>query len=89
VGEIILNNIEKDGTWSGYALDVITEVSESVHVPLIACGGAGNLKDFESAVAAGASAVAAGSLFVYQKKGMGVLINFPSMFRLMSKKASV
>ena len=77
-GEIIINSIDKDGTWDGYALDVISEVSHYVKVPVIACGGAGTKDDFKSAVTAGASAVAAGSMFVYQKKGMGVLISFPS-----------
>jgi cyclase len=78
VGEIILNNIDKDGTWDGYSLNLITEVSSNVHIPVIACGGAGSVEDFKKAVTAGASAVAAGSMFVYQKKGMGVLISFPS-----------
>lgn len=81
-GEIIVNSIDKDGTWSGYALDVISEVSHSVKIPVIACGGAGSVDDFKSAVAAGASAVAAGSMFVYQKKGMGVLISFPSALQI-------
>lgn len=82
IGEIIINSIDKDGTWNGYILDVITEVSHHVNVPVIACGGAGKVDDFKAAVAAGASAVAAGSLFVYQKKGMGVLISFPSALQL-------
>jgi cyclase len=53
-------------------------------VPVIACGGAGSTDDFKKAVTAGASAVAAGSMFVYQKKGMGVLISFPSGFKLVN-----
>lgn len=82
VGEIIINSIDKDGTWEGYAIDVISEISHSVKIPVIACGGAGSADDFRSAVAAGASAVAAGSMFVYQKKGMGVLISFPSALQI-------
>lgn len=78
VGEIMINSIELDGTWDGYAIDVIKEVSSNINVPLIACGGAGTLDDFQKAVDNGASAVAAGSMFVFQKKGMGVLINFPT-----------
>ncbi|MBS1778691.1 MAG: imidazole glycerol phosphate synthase subunit HisF [Bacteroidetes bacterium] len=77
-GEIMINSIERDGTWSGYALDVISEVSHKVSVPVIACGGAGSFDDLEKAAKAGASAVAAGSMFVFQKKGMGVLISFPT-----------
>ena len=82
VGEIIINNIDNDGTWEGYNLEMIAEVSAKVKVPVIACGGAGSVDDFRKAVDAGASAVAAGSMFVYQKKGMGVLISFPSSLKL-------
>ena len=82
VGEIIINNIDNDGTWEGYNLEIIAEVSAKVKVPVIACGGAGSVDDFRRAVDAGASAVAAGSMFVYQKKGMGVLISFPSSLKL-------
>lgn len=78
VGEIMLNSIDRDGTWSGYDLDMIKTVSEKITVPLIACGGAGSVEDLKQAVNVGASAVAAGSMFVFQKKGMGVLISFPS-----------
>ncbi len=78
VGEILLNSIDKDGTWDGYDLPLIKRISHSINIPLIACGGAAGMNDFRNAVAAGASAIAAGSVFVYQKKGMGVLISFPS-----------
>lgn len=79
VGEIMINAIEHDGTWEGYDEILIGKVSNAVKVPLVACGGAGKFEDFNKAVQAGASAVAAGSMFVYQKKGMGVLISFPIM----------
>ncbi len=81
-GEIMINSIERDGTWTGYDEALIRMVASAVSVPVIACGGAGNTDDFAKAVNAGASAVAAGSMFVYQKKGMGVLISFPSKLRL-------
>jgi cyclase len=78
-GEVILNSIDRDGTWEGYDLKLIRMVSEAVTVPVIACGGASGMDDLTKAVTeGGASAVAAGSMFVYQKKGMGVLISFPS-----------
>jgi cyclase len=78
-GEIILNSIDRDGTWEGYDIKLIRMVSEAVTIPVIACGGAAGMDDFRQAVGeGGASAVAAGSMFVYQKKGMGVLISFPS-----------
>ena len=78
VGEIMMNNIDRDGTWAGYDVSLIEKISHAVSVPLIACGGAGNVAHLKNAVTAGASAVAAGSMFVFQKKGMGVLISFPS-----------
>ena len=82
VGEIILNSIDNDGTWNGYLFDLIKDISHKIDVPMIACGGAGSEEDFKKAVLAGASAVAAGSMFVFQKKEMGVLISFPSSLRI-------
>lgn len=82
VGEIMVNSIERDGTWEGYDDVLLSKIAHAVSVPVIACGGAGSTADFQKAVNAGASAVAAGSLFVYQKKGMGVLISFPTGFIL-------
>lgn len=84
VGEIMINAIERDGTWEGYDEQLVQKLSSAVSIPTIACGGAGSIDDFRKAVKAGASAVAAGSLFVYQKKGMGVLISFPSQERIKS-----
>lgn len=79
VGEILLTSVDRDGSWSGYDLELIKNLTEKISVPLIACGGAGKLQDFYDAVVkAGASAVAAGSMFVYQGKDLGVLINYPS-----------
>jgi len=78
-GEILLNSIDQDGTMEGYDTTLIRKVTEAVAVPVIACGGAGRIQDFKMAVEkGGASAVAAGSMVVYQGKNMGVLINFPS-----------
>lgn len=78
VGEIMINSIDRDGTWTGYDVDLVKKISSEISVPLIACGGAGSVQDLKDAVVAGASAVAAGSMFVFQKKGMGVLISFPT-----------
>lgn len=82
VGEIMVNSIDRDGSWEGYDEVLLSKTAHAVSVPVIACGGAGSTADFQKAVDAGASAVAAGSLFVYQKKGMGVLISFPTGFIL-------
>ncbi len=78
-GEIFLNSIDRDGTMEGYDIELIKTVSQSVKVPVIACGGAGKLSDFSKAVKeGGASAVAAGSFFVFQGKRRAVLITYPS-----------
>jgi cyclase len=79
VGEIFLNSIDRDGTMSGYDIDLIRNVSASVPVPLIACGGAGRIEDFGTAIhQGGASAVSAGSFFVFHGKHRAVLITYPT-----------
>ncbi|MGF1426219.1 imidazole glycerol phosphate synthase subunit HisF [Kitasatospora sp. LaBMicrA B282] len=62
-GEILLNSMDADGTKDGYDLAMIRAVRERVAVPVIASGGAGKLADFAPAVAAGADAVLAASVF--------------------------
>jgi len=83
VGEIIVNAVDRDGTQSGYDLKLIREVSSSVSVPVVACGGASSIDDFVAAVhEGGASAVAAGSLFVFVGPHRAVLINYPARAEL-------
>lgn len=77
-GEILLNSIERDGTYQGYDLDIINMVSRAVSIPVVACGGAGSIQDFKFALNAHASAVAAGSMFVFQRPHNAVLISYPS-----------
>ncbi len=77
-GEIILYSVDRDGTFEGYDLDLVRKVSAAADVPVVACGGAGSVADFRLAVEAGASAVAAGSIFVYRSKARGVLISYPA-----------
>lgn len=81
-GEIFLNNIDKDGTFQGFDTELISEVSHSVNIPVIACGGAGSMEDFRNAIKQGASAVAAGSYFVFQRPHKAVLITYPSQEEL-------
>jgi cyclase len=77
-GEIFLNSVDRDGTMKGYDIDLIASVTSSVSVPVIACGGAGSLLDVAAAVRqGGASAAAAGSMFVFHGKHRAVLISFP------------
>jgi cyclase len=82
-GEILLNSIDRDGLMQGYDLALVRAVSQSVNIPVIACGGAGSLADLAAAVKqGGASAVAAGSMFVFHGKHRAVLINYPSIAEL-------
>jgi len=77
-GEVLLNAVDRDGTQSGYDIDLIASITASVSVPVIACGGAGKVSDFAAAVqSGGAAAVAAGSMFVFHGVHRAVLVNFP------------
>lgn len=76
-GEILVNDVDRDGTYRGFDTDLIRSVADAVDVPVIACGGAGSVTDLAAGVAAGASAVAAGSLFMFYGAQRGVLINYP------------
>lgn len=78
-GEIIVYSIHRDGTWAGYDTEALTEASKATNLPVVACGGAGSFADLNLATReGGAAAVAVGSMFVYQAKGRGVLISYPS-----------
>ena len=82
-GEILLTNIDREGTWSGFDTELIKKVTDAVSIPVIAHGGAGNITHIAQAVKlGGANAVALGSMVVYQQKGMGVLVNFPDKIEL-------
>jgi cyclase len=77
-GEIFLNSVDRDGTMTGYDIPTLRAVAEAVAVPVIACGGAGSLAHFAEAVHdGGASAVAAGSYFVFYGRHRAVLVTYP------------
>jgi cyclase len=87
-GEILLTSIDREGTWKGYDVELTRQVSDAVSIPVIAHGGAGNIADIGRVVREGkASAVALGSMVVYQAKDMGVLVNFPDKDKLESMLA--
>jgi cyclase len=86
VGELIVTSIDREGTYTGYDLDLLRSVSDQVSVPVVANGGASSIHDLLLAITTGgASAVAAGSLFVYASSGEGVLINYPTPSVLQAK----
>lgn len=64
-GEILLNAVDRDGTLSGYDLDLVESVSDAVSIPVIACGGAGTYQHFKEALDVGAHAVAAGAIWSF------------------------
>lgn len=77
VGELLINDIERDGTMTGYDMALVRSVAQAP-VPVVVCGGAGTLAHLREAVRdGGASAVAAGSMFVFHGKHRAVLINYP------------
>jgi imidazole glycerol-phosphate synthase subunit HisF len=79
VGEIIVNSIDRDGTYKGYDIALLSRIVKNVDMPVVACGGAGSLQHFTEAVKlAGVSAVSAGSIFVFYGSNRAVLINYPS-----------
>ncbi|MCX7768082.1 MAG: HisA/HisF-related TIM barrel protein [Flavobacteriales bacterium] len=83
-GEIILTDIQREGTWLGLNRDLLEYVLPVVTVPLVLHGGAHSGADVEAILAyPGVSGVAIGSLAVYQKKGGGVLIGYPTVQRTM------
>lgn len=84
-GEIFLNSIEKDGTFSGYDTELIKLVSANINIPVVAIGGASSINDFAMAIQYGASAVSAGSMFVFQRPHRAVLISYPNQQELKEK----
>jgi cyclase len=81
-GEILLQSIDRDGTQTGYDLELVKRVAEAVSIPVVAAGGAGAMRHFREAVDAGASAAAAGSYFVFHGKHRAVLITYPEYHEL-------
>lgn len=76
-GEVLLGAIDRDGTMSGYDLEVLRAVTSAVSIPVIASGGAGGAADLRQAVLdGGASAVAVGSYFVFHGPHRAVLISY-------------
>ncbi len=74
-GEILLNSMDADGTKGGFDLELIRAVREVVDIPVIASGGAGQVADFPPAIAAGADAVLAASVFHFGEIAIGSVKN--------------
>lgn len=76
-GEILLTSVDRDGMMSGYDIELVRSLAAASSVPIIVSGGAGNLQHMRAAILAGASAVAAGSMFVLHGPHRAVLITYP------------
>ena len=79
VGEVILNDIDRDGTLTGYNLELIDIIASKLNIPLIASGGAKDLDSFKLAKESGAHGCAAGSMFVYHMPHRAVVISYPKL----------
>lgn len=78
-GELLINDIDRDGTMQGYNLKLVNQIAMATDIPVIACGGAGTLEHIKQVIEdAKASAAGAGSLFVYHGQQKGILVNYPS-----------
>jgi cyclase len=77
-GEIVVNNIDRDGTMEGYDLQLAARVHAAVGVPMTILGGAGSLAHLKQLIErCGVIGVAAGSMFVFKGPYRAVLINYP------------
>jgi imidazole glycerol-phosphate synthase subunit HisF len=84
-GELIINSISQDGMMAGYDIDLVEKIAKSIHIPVVAAGGAGNLEDMTKVLnSTYASAVGAGSMFVYHGSRKAVLVNYPSQQQLLA-----
>ena len=81
-GELIVCSIDREGTGQGYNLELVKRIASAVNIPVVASGGAGNLEHFSQAVNVGASAVAAGDMFIFYGKHKAVLITYPEYHEL-------
>ena len=65
-GEILLQSIDRDGTGTGYDLELISSVAHATRIPIIACSGVGRYEDYAAGIRAGASAVAAANIWHFK-----------------------
>ena len=79
-GELLLNDIDREGSYSGYNLTMLKELVSIVNIPVVVSGGASQNSDFTEAAHNGASGMAAGSMFIYQRPHNAVLISYPSNY---------
>lgn len=77
-GELVVNNVDRDGTLIGLDHELISLLARNTSVPLLAMGGVNSFEDIRMAFSNGADAVVAGSLFVYSGVHKAVLLSYPT-----------
>ena len=77
-GEVVVQSVDREGTYSGYEISVLKEISGQIKIPVIALGGASGLADIKAILKTDISAAAAGSIFVFFGRLKAVLISYPS-----------
>jgi cyclase len=82
-GEIYISSVDKDGTFEGYDIELMKDITKDIKVPVIINGGAKEISDFSRAIKeCGVSAVSAGSMFVFNGPHKAVLITYPEYEKL-------
>lgn len=80
VGELMINSVDRDGTFLGYDLELLAKISDLVKIPVVGCGGAKDIEDIKLLFTkTSCSAAAGGSMFVYYGKHNAVLITYPDL----------
>ena len=78
-GEVVVQSVDRDGTMEGYDVELLRTISGSVTIPVIALGGASNLENMKTTwQETNVNGLAAASMFLYQGRKKGLLINYPS-----------
>jgi imidazole glycerol-phosphate synthase subunit HisF len=86
VGEIIINNVDTEGTFEGVDINLMSRVANTIDIPVVACGGCQNVEEFAQIIDSGCSAIGASSMFVYkQQNSNSILINYPNQLELHEK----
>ena len=89
-GEIYISSVDKDGTFEGYDIELMKDISKDIKVPVIINGGAKSISDFSRAIKeCGVSAVSAGSMFVFNGPHKAVLITYPEYEKLEEKLGKI
>ena len=77
-GEIVINNIDRDGLMKGYDIDLVSYISSLTNLPITTVGGVGNVEHFQYILKkCDITGLGSGSLFVFKGKYKAVLINYP------------